>query len=133
VTFKDVNIEDSPGTPERAGCRPSDPRRALGDAGEDLVANWYADAGYRVLDRNCAAARGSSTWSSPRLVLVFCEVKTRRTTAFGSPPSGHVTNSAGSARSPMRWLDAHPERAPARCVSTSASVSPSAAALLSST
>jgi putative endonuclease len=68
-----------------------DARRRLGDAGEALVARWYESRGFVVVDRNwrcregeldlvCAAVPGVGP-----SMLVFCEVKTRRSTLFGSP------------------------------------------------
>jgi putative endonuclease len=88
-----------------------DPRRALGDAGEDLVANWYAETGYRVLDRNWRCREGELDVIVARgSVLVFCEVKTRRSTAFGSPAEAVTITKQRRIRTlAMRWLDEHPE------------------------
>ncbi len=82
----------------------------LGDAGEDLVAHWYADAGYRVLDRNWRCREGELDVVVARdSVLVFCEVKTRRSTAFGSPAEAvTVTKQRRIRMLAMRWLDEHP-------------------------
>ena len=67
-----------------------DARRRLGDAGEALVARWYEAAGYVVVDRNWRCREGELDLvcvggSGRDSRLVFCEVKTRRSTAFGSP------------------------------------------------
>lgn len=65
---------------------PRDGRRALGDSGEDLVATWYAERGYRVLDRNWRCRDGEIDLVIARGGLVgFCEVKTRRGNTFGEP------------------------------------------------
>jgi putative endonuclease len=87
-----------------------DARRTLGDAGEDLVARWYADAGYRVLDRNWRCREGELDVVVARgEVLVFCEVKTRRTTAFGIPAEAVTATKQRRLRTlAMRWLDEHP-------------------------
>ena len=87
-----------------------DPRRSLGDAGEELVARWYVDAGYRVLDRNWRCRDGELDVVVARgPVLVFCEVKTRRTTAFGIPAEAVTFTKQRRLRGlAMRWLDAHP-------------------------
>ena len=73
--------------------RRPDGRRALGDAGEDLVARWYADAGYRVLDRNWRCREGELDVVVAReQVLVFCEVKTRRLGSGEPFENLHVAN-----------------------------------------
>jgi putative endonuclease len=42
-------------------------------------------------------------------VLVFCEVKTRRTTAFGVPAEAVTATKQRRLRTlAMRWLDEHP-------------------------
>lgn len=85
-------------------------RRTLGDAGEELVARWYADAGYRVLDRNWRCREGElDVIAARREVLVFCEVKTRRSTAFGTPAEAVTSTKQRRLRTlAMRWLDEHP-------------------------
>jgi putative endonuclease len=98
-----------------AATRRPDPRRTLGDAGEDAVARWYVDAGYRVLDRNWRCRDGELDVVAARAgVLVFCEVKTRRSTAFGVPAEAVTFTKQRRLRTlAMRWLDAHPDaRAP---------------------
>jgi putative endonuclease len=91
---------------------PSDARRALGAAGEDAVARWYVAAGYDVVDRNWRCREGELDLVLARdrhRVLVFCEVKTRRTTAFGAPAEAVTFTKQRRLRTlAMRWLDAHP-------------------------
>jgi putative endonuclease len=63
-----------------------DRRRALGTAGEDAVAAWYRAAGYEVLDRNWRCRSGELDLVLARDgTVVFCEVKTRTSDAFGAP------------------------------------------------
>ncbi|MFN8025249.1 MAG: YraN family protein [Acidimicrobiia bacterium] len=88
-----------------------DARRQLGDAGEALVARWYEARGFVVVDRNwrcregeldlvCAGPAGEGS------VLVFCEVKTRRSTAFGSPLEAVTITKQRRIRVLARkWLD----------------------------
>lgn len=64
----------------------TDPRRRLGDAGEELTAQWYAEQGYEVVARNWRCRNGELdlvAWRGGE--LVFCEVKTRSSRRFGHP------------------------------------------------
>ena len=61
-------------------------RRALGIGGEEAVAAWYEERGYRVLDRNWRCRAGELDLVLRRGgLVVFCEVKTRSSDAFGLP------------------------------------------------
>jgi putative endonuclease len=61
-------------------------RRALGNAGEDAAAAWYEANGYEVVARNWRCREGELDLVARRnRTIVFCEVKTRSTDAFGSP------------------------------------------------
>jgi putative endonuclease len=61
-------------------------RQALGSAGEMVVALWYEREGYEVVDRNWRCRRGELDLILRRRdTMVFCEVKTRRTRAYGHP------------------------------------------------
>jgi putative endonuclease len=61
-------------------------RQVLGAAGEALAAEWYLERGYAVLDRNWRRREGEIDLIVARgSEVVFCEVKTRSSTAFGSP------------------------------------------------
>ncbi len=63
-----------------------DARPALGRQGEDAAADLYMRTGFRVVDRNyrCRAGELDLVVSDGR-VLVFCEVKTRRSDRWGDP------------------------------------------------
>jgi putative endonuclease len=61
-------------------------RLRLGRNGEDAVAAWYAAHGYEVLDRNWRCRDGElDLVAHGHGSLVFCEVKTRSSAAFGVP------------------------------------------------
>ena len=65
--------------------RPDD-RRALGARGEDAVAGWYRARGCEVVARNWRCREGEvDLVVRCGRTLVFCEVKTRRSDAFGAP------------------------------------------------
>lgn len=61
-------------------------RRALGISGEDAAAAWYVARGYEVLARNWRGAAGElDLVLALGRAVVFCEVKTRSSLAFGAP------------------------------------------------
>jgi putative transposase len=67
-------------------CPPSDPRRQLGDHGEDLAAAALKQQGYKILERNYVTPLGEIDLIARQgKVLVVVEVKTRKTARFGSP------------------------------------------------
>lgn len=87
-------------------------RRRLGDLGEDLAAAWYVRAGYRVLDRNWRCDEGEIDLVCRRgSTVVVCEVKTRRSSAFGSPAEAvTATKRLRLRRLAARWLREHGSR-----------------------
>ncbi len=88
-------------------------RQRLGASGEGAAAAWYEARGYEVLARNwrCREGELDLVLRSGRLV-VFCEVKTRSSDAFGAPVEA-VTRSKQLRvrRLAARWLA---EQGPAR-------------------
>jgi putative endonuclease len=61
-------------------------KKALGAYGENLVARWYEARGYRVVERNWRCREGEiDVIVALANTIVFCEVKTRRSEAFGLP------------------------------------------------
>jgi putative endonuclease len=58
----------------------------LGKYGEQLAADYLQRAGFRILARNWRCAEGEiDLVAADRRVLVAVEVKTRSSTAFGTP------------------------------------------------
>jgi putative endonuclease len=61
-------------------------RQALGRAGESLAASWYEANGYEIMDRNWRCKEGElDLVVRKQRTIVFCEVKTRSSTAYGLP------------------------------------------------
>jgi putative endonuclease len=61
-----------------------DRRAERGAAGEDVVASWYRERGYRIVARNWRCAAGEIDLLVARgELLVVCEVKARRSSSFG--------------------------------------------------
>jgi putative endonuclease len=83
-----------------------DARRIVGDAGEDAVAAWYEAAGYAIVARNWRVRDGElDIIARRRNVLVFCEVKTRRSDAFGIPAEAVTARKQARIRSlASQWL-----------------------------
>jgi putative endonuclease len=87
----------------------SDYRRRVGEVGEDLAAAWYEAAGYEVLDRNWRCGEGELDLVC-RLgrTVVVCEVKTRRSAAYGAPVEAVTwAKQRRVHRLGVRWLREH--------------------------
>ena len=64
----------------------SQTRRNKGIAGEDVAAAWYLSQGYEIVARNWRCRTGELDLIVRRgPTLVFCEVKSRSSLAFGAP------------------------------------------------
>ncbi len=61
---------------------------AVGKYGEQIAANYLADTGLVILDRNWRCSDGElDIIAREGKTAVFCEVKTRRSNRFGEPAS----------------------------------------------
>lgn len=87
-------------------------RRALGARGEALAARWYEARGYTVVSRNWRCRDGEiDLVLAHGRTLVFSEVKTRSSGAYGSPAEAVTrTKQLRLRRLAMRWLDEHDVR-----------------------
>jgi putative endonuclease len=82
----------TPGASERpsgfggsGGSGGSGRRRALGADGETIAAQWYADHGYEILERNWRRREGEiDLIVRTGKTVAFCEVKTRSSDRFGT-------------------------------------------------
>jgi putative endonuclease len=93
--------------------RPRHPKDSLGRYGEELAVRHLAAAGLEILDRNWRssdrAVRGElDIVARDGVVLVFCEVKTRSSTAYGLPAEALSRTKQAKVRSLARvWLETH--------------------------
>ncbi len=86
-------------------------RGQLGLRGEEAVAEWYRGAGYTGVGRNwrCRDGEIDLVAVDPGGVLVVCEVKTRTSTAFGSPLDAvTAAKQKRLRRLAARWLSEAP-------------------------
>lgn len=84
-------------------------RQAVGAYGERCAVQHLESAGLRVIARNWRCARGEiDIVARDGETLVFCEVKTRRGDAFGSPAEAVVAAKARRLRRlAAEWLAGH--------------------------
>jgi putative endonuclease len=104
----------TPTTPAGTPASGAERRRALGRFGEAYAARHLVRQGLVLLDRNwrCEAGEIDLVLREGR-VLVVCEVKTRSSTAFGSPVEGVNEQKAERLRRLAdRWLEEHGVRPP---------------------
>jgi len=115
----DANLSGMTRTPSARPSSPAPPdpppdpaaarRRTLGAYGEAYAARHLVAGGMVLLDRNWRCDAGEIDLvlrEGP--VLVVCEVKTRTSTAFGSPVEGVDERKASRLRRlAARWLAAH--------------------------
>lgn len=82
----------------------------LGAHGEDLATRYLERAGLTVLERNWRCDDGEiDLVAVDGDVLVFCEVKTRQSAAFGTPAEAVVPKKVQRLRGlALRWLTEHP-------------------------
>jgi putative endonuclease len=84
-------------------------RRTLGATGESLAADLYRKLGFTIVDRNWRCNSGElDLVVACRDLLVFCEVKTRRSDFFGSPAEAvGYAKQARLRRLAAAWMSEH--------------------------
>ncbi|CAN5753222.1 YraN family protein [soil metagenome] len=90
-----------------------DQRATLGRTGEDLAASQLKSLGFDVLARNVRGSYGELDIVARRgSLVVFCEVKTRRSDRFGMPAEAvGYAKQQRIRRLAGEWLNAHRPRA----------------------
>ncbi len=85
---------------------------AVGRYGEQLAADTLVAEGLVVIERNWRCPDGElDIVAADGEVLVFVEVKTRSTVAYGDPAEAiNPAKAARLRRLAVRWLAAHPDR-----------------------
>jgi putative endonuclease len=85
-------------------------KNAIGRYGERVAARCLRDLGLEILKTNWRCARGEiDIVARDGRVLVFCEVKTRSSVAFGDPSEAVGRVKSARLRSlGVMWLAAHP-------------------------
>jgi putative endonuclease len=88
-------------------------RQALGAQGEAQAARWYEAQGYEVVARNWRCREGEiDLIVRLRRTIVFCEVKTRSSDAFGLPAEAVTRAKRERLRHlAAKWLEDSPIRA----------------------
>jgi putative endonuclease len=83
----------------------------LGKYGEDLAARHLVGAGFTILARNWRCEGGEvDIVARDGDALVIVEVKTRTSTAFGSPAEAVTPRKADKLRElALMWLQEHPD------------------------
>lgn len=83
---------------------------AVGQYGERVAVRYLEDAGLEIIERNWRCRDGElDIVARDGTTLVFCEVKTRSSTAYGDPAEAVVGVKAMRLRRlACRWLDEHP-------------------------
>ena len=83
-----------------------DTRLDLGQTGEDAAERFYKKSGFRTLERNYRCKGGEIDLIVGRgSLVVFCEVKTRRTDRWGEPSEAvHYAKQARLRRLAAMWL-----------------------------
>ena len=81
-------------------------RRALGVRGENLAARWYEGHGYTILERNWRCREGElDIIARTGTTIVFIEVKTRSSDAYGSPAAAVTASKQRRIRAlAVAWL-----------------------------
>lgn len=83
----------------------------IGKVGEAIAANYLLDKGYQMLDQNFKARYGEiDLVALDAECVVFVEVKTRTTSAFGNPEDSITPAKLQKLENAaLLWLQAHPE------------------------
>ena len=84
-------------------------KKELGDRGEDIAAKYLQQQGYRIVQRNYRSRYGEvDIICAQQGILVFVEVKTRTSNAFGFPEESITpTKQAHIRKVALDYLDGY--------------------------
>lgn len=91
-------------------------RKEVGNAGEDYATSYLRDLGWTILDRNWSCRYGEldivASCPDPQVpqkrIIVFVEVKTRQTSAYGDPLEAITPRKIQHLRrAGINWLASH--------------------------
>lgn len=108
MALRGGGVDASPGA-SRSALGGVDARSRLGRFGESVTAQYYEAEGFVVLDRNWRCREGELDLVLGRgRLVVFCEVKTRRGSGYGTPAEAVTRDKQRKLRaSALAWLQAH--------------------------
>lgn len=86
-------------------------QKSIGNKGENIAARYLQDKGYQILDQNFITRYGElDIVAIESETIVFVEVKTRTSTAFGLPETSVTQEKIERIQNAgLLWLQAHPE------------------------
>ncbi|MDY6873972.1 MAG: YraN family protein [Chloroflexota bacterium] len=86
-------------------------QRKIGNLGENIAATHLEKKGYQILDRNYSSRYGELDLVAKKgSYLVFVEVKTRTSNAFGMPEASVTADKFERiCNTGLFWLQDHPE------------------------
>ena len=88
--------------------------REFGNMGEEIAAKYLEDNGYEILDRNVHYSRFCELdiVARQKNMLVFVEVKTRKTDSFGTPFEAVTPQKYGNIKKgALKYLEEYPSKA----------------------
>lgn len=88
----------------------SDDKRKIGKIGEEIAAEFLANKGYQIIEKNYYSRYGEIdlvAWETGS--VIFVEVKTRTNQAYGAPETSVTQKKLDRIeKAALMWMQAHP-------------------------